>query len=41
MLLLKTKLRTTKNQHKESPGQVGRDFFWPPQAPPREGVLRV
>ena len=28
MLLLKTKRKTTKNQHKESPGQVGRDFFW-------------
>lgn len=27
MLLLKIKQRTTKNQHKESPGQVGRDFF--------------
>lgn len=27
MLLLKTKRKTTKNQHKENPGQVGRDFF--------------
>jgi hypothetical protein len=27
---VENKLRTTKNQHKENPGQFGRDFCLPP-----------
>ena len=36
-MLLLNKKRATKHQHKENPGQFGRDFFGPPQAPPKEG----